>query len=645
LGMTALARSGIQFTEAQKEMVKGMVEANDTIGAQTIILAELERQFGGSAEAARNTLGGALASLRNAFGDLFEIAGPASDKLRASIEGLIVTVTDPRFVQALQNIGALLFSIAGVALDVVAGLGLLVGAVGAFFAFETATTRLALASDTANLAIADEIAQINALTVSTGAAIVVSEIAALNKLREAEAHLASADAKLEEARANILNSDSYQGLIERIGLTQDALLSMNAESALGAAAYEETEQSLVAMLARQKELLDLIPETSAEYAAAAASVENLRTRIAEAKDGTVVLGGAVSDAADTTAALARLANGINFSGALQGAMLLANDLDVSIEKAIALNALLNISAGIPSTPSKPKFSFGLGPVDPDASDRASVSFGRMGDSAESAARRVLEINRASAALTKTLSGSGGGGGGGGGVSQAARDAQSEMNKLQSEAEKIILGLMTPMDEYNAAIEQANTLLDAGVLGMSDYTAHVDQLGVELQNQQPFIADFKGSILDAAMGGVDSFDALRDAIIRAGLEYALFGTGQFAPKGGGGGLFGSLIGGLLSFDGGGSTGSGPRSGGMDGRGGFPAILHPNETIIDHTRGGASGNQSVNVTVTMDPSTGALGAFVRDQAGRVVAQATPGIASQAVAQTQAAFRNSKQGFTPS
>jgi hypothetical protein len=43
----------------------------------------------------------------------------------------------------------------------------------------------------------------------------------------------------------------------------------------------------------------------------------------------------------------------------------------------------------------------------------------------------------------------------------------------------------------------------------------------------------------------------------------------------------------NFFGGGYTGSGPRSGGIDGRGGFPAILHPNETVIDHTRGGAAG----------------------------------------------------------
>ena len=39
----------------------------------------------------------------------------------------------------------------------------------------------------------------------------------------------------------------------------------------------------------------------------------------------------------------------------------------------------------------------------------------------------------------------------------------------------------------------------------------------------------------------------------------------------------------SFMGGGFTGEGPRSGGVDGRGGFPAILHPNESVIDHQRG--------------------------------------------------------------
>lgn len=53
----------------------------------------------------------------------------------------------------------------------------------------------------------------------------------------------------------------------------------------------------------------------------------------------------------------------------------------------------------------------------------------------------------------------------------------------------------------------------------------------------------------------------------------------------------------SFAGGGYTGSGARSGGIDGMGGFPAILHPNETVIDHSAGQSSGvtvNQTINLS---------------------------------------------------
>ena len=54
-----------------------------------------------------------------------------------------------------------------------------------------------------------------------------------------------------------------------------------------------------------------------------------------------------------------------------------------------------------------------------------------------------------------------------------------------------------------------------------------------------------------------------------------------------------------YEGGGFTGMGSRSGGVDGKGGFNAILHPNETVIDHTKGGGGGggvvvNQTINVT---------------------------------------------------
>ncbi|AMK19330.1 phage tail length tape measure family protein [Sphingobium sp. MI1205] len=51
-GLTALSRVGIQFTEQQKEQIKTMQEAGNVAGAQAIILGELNRQFGGAAEAA-----------------------------------------------------------------------------------------------------------------------------------------------------------------------------------------------------------------------------------------------------------------------------------------------------------------------------------------------------------------------------------------------------------------------------------------------------------------------------------------------------------------------------------------------------------------------------------------------------------------
>lgn len=59
--------------------------------------------------------------------------------------------------------------------------------------------------------------------------------------------------------------------------------------------------------------------------------------------------------------------------------------------------------------------------------------------------------------------------------------------------------------------------------------------------------------------------------------------------------GKAVDGIQNLDGGGYTGSGVRAGGIDGKGGFPAILHPNETVIDHTKGQAVGGATVNFNI--------------------------------------------------
>lgn len=71
----ALGRTGIQFTKSQKAMIKTLIDSNRLMDAQNIILQEIEKQYGGTAEAARDTLGGAIKALSSEYDDLFKIAG------------------------------------------------------------------------------------------------------------------------------------------------------------------------------------------------------------------------------------------------------------------------------------------------------------------------------------------------------------------------------------------------------------------------------------------------------------------------------------------------------------------------------------------------------------------------------------------
>jgi hypothetical protein len=50
-GINALTRSGITFTDAEKEKIKTMVESGNVLDAQTMILEAIEKQVGGTAEA------------------------------------------------------------------------------------------------------------------------------------------------------------------------------------------------------------------------------------------------------------------------------------------------------------------------------------------------------------------------------------------------------------------------------------------------------------------------------------------------------------------------------------------------------------------------------------------------------------------
>jgi hypothetical protein len=73
--LSALSRSGIQFSKEQKAVINGLVAQNKLFEAQTIILDELDRQYGGQAEAMAGVGVGALVQFKNAWGDLMERVG------------------------------------------------------------------------------------------------------------------------------------------------------------------------------------------------------------------------------------------------------------------------------------------------------------------------------------------------------------------------------------------------------------------------------------------------------------------------------------------------------------------------------------------------------------------------------------------
>lgn len=69
-GLTALSKQGFRFTEDQKKLVESLEATGRVAEAQGVVLKALEASYGGAAEAARNTLGGALQALQNQIDDL-----------------------------------------------------------------------------------------------------------------------------------------------------------------------------------------------------------------------------------------------------------------------------------------------------------------------------------------------------------------------------------------------------------------------------------------------------------------------------------------------------------------------------------------------------------------------------------------------
>jgi len=260
-------------------------------------------------------------------------------------------------------------------------------------------------------------------------------------------------------------------------------------------------------------------------------------------------------------------------------------------------------------------------------------------------------------------------GGGGGVkaedwlkaqadrAQAAYDAalaEADAAGLTGEAAeraKVKIELLAEAKKRNLNLDAASTKtgetlraeIDRQAASIAHLTVQADQYREKAQFLAGINKTLEDGFLDAIVSGKGFAGVLGDVakqLAKAALQAALFGNGPFAKSGGGGGLLSGLfsgIGGLLSFDGGGSTGTAPRSGGMDGKGGFLAMMHPQETVIDRTKGSGGGGGAVHLRIVSDP--GVIVQIAKNEAGIAISQAGPAIVQRSVAATSRAAGKSK------
>ena len=265
-------------------------------------------------------------------------------------------------------------------------------------------------------------------------------------------------------------------------------------------------------------------------------------------------------------------------------------------------------------------------------DSGKVYSGRGGDPRTSNQQGYGEFGRDSldtiiADERKKLAGSGGRKGGGGG--RKSQDEYAQANERLAERIELMKAETAAFTEaagahdlYGDAADYAKAKADLLIAAQKEGKAITPELSAKIEEQARAYAQAAQdaeyarqkieAVQDASKQGEDALrdvfgailegsDAAKKAVANLLLEIAkvqmMKGAMGLLNAAGGGGLT-SFLGSLLSFDGGGYTWDGPRSGGLDGKGGRLAMLHPRETVIDHTKGqrAASQPQVVQVVVT-------------------------------------------------
>lgn len=317
-GLTAMSRAGVTFSEDQAKVIKALAQTGDLAGAQTLILAELEKQYGGQAQAAAEAGLGAMDQLSNAWGDLKEEVGavvaellpPITEFFRSMVSGF-QALPDPvqKSIVVLGlltlTVGPLALAIGGltIAFSALMGpVGLIAAGVGvAAVALATLwpeTDNVTASTDVLTQALADEITQTQLLAQALGTNTTMSVDAAQKKLAEARARYENVNAIIAEQRALALASNAYVGLTDQISDAQSLVNSLGFPAndiavSRHAEAFEDAQQALADLLVERQRLLETDDAMSDQLRQTEENIQSLEEALANAEGGTVSFGDAL----------------------------------------------------------------------------------------------------------------------------------------------------------------------------------------------------------------------------------------------------------------------------------------------------------------------------------------------------------------
>ena len=328
------------------------------------------------------------------------------------------------------------------------------------------------------------------------------------------------------------------------------------------------------------------------------------TVAAESSAGAV---GKIRDAAGGIAA--------QFQGVSAWAQMANANIKGSADEAVRL-ANTNMAAGIAAAANWAQALWGrLSGAAAQARAIASLDNKRLGDLNAGMMGRAGAPGQGSSrnygldAWTSSVS-TGTGGGGGGGA------AESPIAKLAKDYADLTKSIDPAVTSTRVFADAAKIMNDALANGTPEaIQAAFDRVKPIMEDLQKSFTDLTKSISSSMMSafsavvkrtesladGVKSvLNTIIDKMIEMLMSPIFDGIAGFLGKS----IFGAIggLGAVPTFAGGGGTGNGPRSGGLDGQGGFLAVMHPKESVTDHTRGGGRNGGGVTINVIVNGATG-------------------------------------------